>query len=64
LLGEAVARLRRGRRCLLTEAEVWSYGDLLDRANQIARVLTEEFGLALARRACTSRWRTFNATAR
>jgi 2-aminobenzoate-CoA ligase len=33
------------RPCLLTPGETWSYGDLAARAGQIARVLTEDFGL-------------------
>jgi 2-aminobenzoate-CoA ligase len=34
------------RRCLVTDAETWTYADLLGRSNQVARVLVEEAGLA------------------
>ena len=33
------------RRCLVTDTETWTYGDLLARSNQVARVLVEEAGL-------------------
>jgi 2-aminobenzoate-CoA ligase len=33
------------RRCLLSPTETWTYGEVATRANQIARVLTEELGL-------------------
>ena len=33
------------RRCVVTEAETWTYQDLLTRSNQVARVLVEEAGL-------------------
>jgi len=45
LLDDTVARLGPGRPCLRTPTETWTYGDLLRRANQAARVLTEDFGL-------------------
>ncbi|MFI6772209.1 AMP-binding protein [Nocardia sp. NPDC050412] len=45
LLDTAVTRLGRDRMCLATGDETWTYGDLLDRANQIAHVLTTDFGL-------------------
>ncbi|MFD9730009.1 AMP-binding protein, partial [Streptomyces sp. NPDC059072] len=45
LLDEAVRRWGPERPCLLTPAERWTYGDLLERVNQVARVLTEDFGL-------------------
>ncbi|MGQ4599827.1 AMP-binding protein [Nocardia sp. R6R-6] len=45
LLDAAVARYGRDRQCLVTPTETWTYGDLLDRANQIANVLTEDYGL-------------------
>ncbi|MFJ9371001.1 AMP-binding protein [Nocardia sp. NPDC101769] len=45
LLDGAVAVHGRGRPCIHTGDETWSYGELLDRANQIAHVLTEEYGL-------------------
>jgi 2-aminobenzoate-CoA ligase len=34
------------RRCLITDAETWTYADLLTRSNQVARVLVEEAGLS------------------
>ncbi|HSR85752.1 MAG TPA: AMP-binding protein [Streptosporangiaceae bacterium] len=33
------------RRCLLSPTESWTYGDVARRANRVARVLTEDFGL-------------------
>lgn len=45
LLDDAVERWGPDRPCLLTPTESWSYGDLLRRANQVARVLTEDFGV-------------------
>ncbi|AHH96813.1 AMP-binding protein [Kutzneria albida] len=33
------------RRCLLTTTQSWSYGDLRRRADQVAQVLVEDFGL-------------------
>jgi len=33
------------RRCLVTDAEVWSYSDLLARSNQVAHALVDEMGL-------------------
>ncbi|MBT0567569.1 AMP-binding protein [Williamsia sp. CHRR-6] len=45
LLDDTVARLGRDRRCLLTPTETWTYGDLRDRANQIAHVLTDDLGV-------------------
>jgi 2-aminobenzoate-CoA ligase len=33
------------RRCLVTDAETWTYGDLRAKSNQVARVLAEEAGL-------------------
>ncbi|MEV2278078.1 AMP-binding protein [Nocardiopsis sp. NPDC049922] len=50
LLDEAVARWGADRPCLLTAAEQWSYGDLLRRANQVARVLTEDLALVPGQR--------------
>jgi 2-aminobenzoate-CoA ligase len=34
------------RRCLVTDTEVWTYADLLAKANQVARVLVEDASLA------------------
>ncbi len=45
LLDDAVARWGADRPCLLTPTERWTYGDLLERANQVAQVLTEDFAL-------------------
>jgi 2-aminobenzoate-CoA ligase len=45
LLDETVARLGADRTCLLTDGERWTYGELLQRASQVARVLTEDLGL-------------------
>src|SRR5262249_40393841 len=46
LLDAAVARLGRGRPCLLTpDGQRWSYGELAGRVNQIARVLTEDYSI-------------------
>ncbi|MGA4792267.1 AMP-binding protein [Nocardia sp. AB354] len=45
LLDAAVATHGRVKPCLLTGDSVWTYGDLLDRANQIAHVLTADLGL-------------------
>ncbi|MFQ5678743.1 MAG: AMP-binding protein [Gemmatimonadota bacterium] len=45
LLDEAVAEGHGERTALLSRAGSWSYGLLLERANRIARVLTEDMGL-------------------
>ncbi|WP_330256032.1 AMP-binding protein [Nocardia sp. NBC_00565] len=45
LLDAAVATHGRDRAAIHTFDCTWTYGDLLDRANQIAAVLTEDFGL-------------------
>jgi 2-aminobenzoate-CoA ligase len=45
LLDAAVAHGWGGRACLRFGREVWTYADLLDRANRIARVLVEDAGL-------------------
>ncbi|GGQ22979.1 hypothetical protein GCM10010215_54470 [Streptomyces virginiae] len=45
LLDEAVERYGPDRPCLLTPTERWTYGELRHRANQVAQVLTEDFGL-------------------
>ncbi len=45
LLDEAIGRGYGDRPVLRTYAETWTYRDLLDRANRIARVLTEDLGL-------------------
>ena len=33
------------KRCIVTDAETWTYADLLTRSNQIARALVDEMGL-------------------
>jgi len=46
LIDEAVAAFGADRPCLLTPTgEQWTYGEVLHRANQVAQVLTEDFGL-------------------
>ena len=45
LLDRTIERYGADRPCLLTPSETWTYGDLLRRANQIARVLVEDCGL-------------------
>jgi len=45
LLDRTAGRLGPERRCLVTPAETWTYGDLVARSNQVARVLVEELGL-------------------
>jgi acyl-coenzyme A synthetase/AMP-(fatty) acid ligase len=45
LLDRTADRLGRDRRCLVTPEETWTYGDLVDRSNQVARVLVEDLGL-------------------
>ena len=45
LLDDTVARLGPDRPCLLTPAESWTYGELLEHANRIANVLTADVGV-------------------
>ncbi|HEY1620572.1 MAG TPA: AMP-binding protein [Streptosporangiaceae bacterium] len=45
LLDATIARLGADRPCLLSPALAWSYGELAEKASQIARVLTEDLGL-------------------
>jgi 2-aminobenzoate-CoA ligase len=45
LLDRHVLEGSGSRRCLVTDAESWTYGDLHARSNQIARVLIEDAGL-------------------
>ncbi|GAA4447395.1 AMP-binding protein [Phytohabitans houttuyneae] len=45
LLDDTVAAFGPDRVCLRTPTETWTYGDLLRRANQVARVLVEDFDL-------------------
>ncbi len=51
LLDDVVGRLGPDRPCLLSPTDApWSYGDLLARSNQVARVLTEDLGLVPGQR--------------
>ncbi|SDK36038.1 2-aminobenzoate-CoA ligase [Cryobacterium psychrotolerans] len=46
LIDDAVATFGADRPCLLTPDGIrWTYGDLLTKANQVAQVLTEDFGV-------------------
>jgi 2-aminobenzoate-CoA ligase len=45
LLDDMVVRIGGQAPCLRTPSELWTYGELLTRANQVARVLTDDFGL-------------------
>jgi 2-aminobenzoate-CoA ligase len=45
LLDATAARYGQDRPCLLSAAETWSYGETVRWTNQLARVLTEDFGL-------------------
>lgn len=45
LLDHHVLAGAASRRCLVTDAETWTYGDLLAKSNQVARVLVEDAGL-------------------
>src|SRR5580658_4609454 len=45
LLDATAARYGQDRPCLLSATETWSYGETVRRTNQLARVLTEDFGL-------------------
>jgi len=45
LLDRTAERMGPDRRCLVTPAGTWTYGDLVARSNQVARVLVEELGL-------------------
>jgi 2-aminobenzoate-CoA ligase len=45
LLDETIKAYGPDRPCLVTPTETWSYGDLLRRSDQIARVLVEDFGI-------------------
>jgi 2-aminobenzoate-CoA ligase len=50
LLDETARRLGGARPCLRTDSEIWTYDDLLARANQVARVLTEDLGMVPGQR--------------
>ena len=45
LLDDVIAEHGADRPCVLSPTETWTYGELLRRANQIARVLVEDLGL-------------------
>ncbi len=45
LLDDIIDRYGADRRCLITPTETWTYGDLLEKANQVARVLVEDHGI-------------------
>ncbi|HEU5155927.1 MAG TPA: benzoate-CoA ligase family protein [Streptosporangiaceae bacterium] len=45
LLDRTVERFGPDRPCLIGQDESWTYGELLRRANQVARVLTEDLGV-------------------
>jgi 2-aminobenzoate-CoA ligase len=45
LLDVTAARDGADRPCLLSSTETWTYGETVRRTNQLARVLTEDFGL-------------------
>ncbi|HTQ88952.1 MAG TPA: AMP-binding protein [Streptosporangiaceae bacterium] len=45
LLDVTAARDGADRPCLISPTETWSYGETVRRTNQLARVLTEDFGL-------------------
>jgi 2-aminobenzoate-CoA ligase len=45
LLDVTAARYGADRPCLLSATESWTYGETVRRTNQLARVLTEDFGL-------------------
>src|SRR5207247_9317878 len=44
-LDVTAARDGADRPCLLSPTETWTYGEVVRRTNQLARVLTEDFGL-------------------
>ena len=45
LLDRAIGSGWGGRVCIRTPSETWTYADLLDKANRIARVLVDDMGL-------------------
>ncbi len=50
LLDATAARHGADRPCLLSPAETWTYGETIRRTNQLAQVLTEDFGLVPGQR--------------
>ena len=45
LLDATAANVGYGRPCLSSPTEIWSYGETVRRTNQLAQVLTDDFGL-------------------
>src|SRR5918996_286473 len=45
LLDETIERIGPDQRCLVTDTEAWTYGRLLEHANQVADVLSTQLGL-------------------
>ena len=45
LLDDVIAEHGADRPCVMSPTETWSYGELQERANQVARVLVEDLGL-------------------
>ena len=45
LLDESIATHGADRPCVMSPTETWTYGELLRRANQVARVLVDDLGL-------------------
>jgi 2-aminobenzoate-CoA ligase len=50
LLDDVVARHGPDRPCLRTDDDVWTYGELLTRANQLAHLLADELGVVPGQR--------------
>lgn len=50
LLDDVIATYGPDRPCLITPEDSWTYGELLARSNQVAHVLTEDFGLVPGQR--------------
>jgi 2-aminobenzoate-CoA ligase len=50
LLDDVAAANGPDRPCLLTPDDTWTYGDLVARSNQMARVLTEDYGTVTGQR--------------
>ncbi|MFD0401120.1 AMP-binding protein [Kitasatospora sp. NPDC127121] len=50
LLDATITRYGPDRRCLLTPTGQWTYGELRDHADRVARLLTEDLGLATGNR--------------
>src|SRR5260221_7865427 len=45
LLGGALERFGPDRRCLITDAETWTYGELDERSDQVAHVLADDLDI-------------------